>query len=360
MKVCIAGKNRIAVEVTDYLLHQSGIIKSDELMVVCNRTESGADGWQPSLRAYAQKNGILEVQLEELYQEKDLIFLSLEYDRIIRPNRFLTKHLYNIHFSLLPKYKGMYTAVMPILHHEKESGVSFHRIDSGIDCGPIWKQIVIPIKEYDTAYTLYMKCMGAGIQLAAQAVKLLLTEPEQMQFYKQDAEEASYYGKDSFDFRNKEINLKQTAVCVRDQVRALHFRAYQMPELFGVPVIDTKVLSFACKEKAGTILTRNRSFALAMTIDRAVTIFYDRFEELMEAISSGDFSTVREICTVKAHIYEQNAKGETPLLRALRCGRYEIAEFLIGMGADVLQRDEIEDNVWERLLTEKRSQLWEN
>ena len=59
-------------------------------------------------------------------------FLSLEFDQIIRPQKFADARLYNIHFSLYHIIGEMYTAVLPILYGETRSGVTLHRIDRGL------------------------------------------------------------------------------------------------------------------------------------------------------------------------------------------------------------------------------------
>ena len=127
MFVCVAGKNDISVEILEYLVERQE--DRYEIGVVCNKNETGKDSWQKSLRYHAKKMGIREYALQEIYNMQQVLFLSLEFDQIIRPQKFADARLYNIHFSLLPHYRGMYTAVLPILYGETRSGVTLHRID---------------------------------------------------------------------------------------------------------------------------------------------------------------------------------------------------------------------------------------
>ena len=106
MKICIAGKNNIAVSVCSYLLKKYPDIP---ILVVKNRTDNGTDSFQRSFWKFANDNNLPMKELEDVYSIPDLIFLSLEFDRIIYPERFSSSKLFNIHFSLLPAYKGMYT-----------------------------------------------------------------------------------------------------------------------------------------------------------------------------------------------------------------------------------------------------------
>ena len=86
MFVCVAGKNDISVEILEYLVE----CQEDryEIGVVCNKNETGKDSWQKSLRYHAKKMGIREYALQEIYNMQQVLFLSLEFDQIIRPQKF--------------------------------------------------------------------------------------------------------------------------------------------------------------------------------------------------------------------------------------------------------------------------------
>ena len=81
------------------------------------------------------------ISLNQAYRIPNLIFISIHYDKIIKIENFKTKNLYNFHFSLLPKYKGMHTGAHPIINGENYSGVTLHKIDNGIDTGDVIDQI---------------------------------------------------------------------------------------------------------------------------------------------------------------------------------------------------------------------------
>ena len=94
MKICIAGKNNIAVSVCSYLLKKYPDIP---ILVVKNRTDNGTDSFQRSFWKFANDNNLPMKELEDVYSIPDLIFLSLEFDRIIYPERFSSSKLYS-HF----------------------------------------------------------------------------------------------------------------------------------------------------------------------------------------------------------------------------------------------------------------------
>ena len=167
--IAIAGKNNIAVDVLLYCIENI----DGRIVCICNKDDIGINSWQKSLRWFANKNRIPVLDLQEIYEEKDLVFISLEYDRIINPELFLDARLYNVHFSLLPQYKGAYTSIWPLLNGEKKTGVSLHKIEKGIDTGDIIKQKIIEIEEKDCALDIYNKYIKYGTELACEFIDAL-------------------------------------------------------------------------------------------------------------------------------------------------------------------------------------------
>lgn len=274
VKLCIAGKNDIAVDVLEYALMQN-IYQNDEVVVICNKTETGVNDWQKSLRYYSQKWGIKEISLEDAYTLSDIIFLSLEFDRIVKPHKFMTKHLYNIHFSALPKYKGMYTSALPILNHEKETGVTFHKIDNGIDTGDIVDQIIFPIEFNDTARDLYLKYIKHGTQLAISELKRIKELGKNLPAIKQDGKESTYYSRKAINYSNPIIiNLNDTALGVHDQIRAFSFREYQMPKVFDKTIVGSEITEIRSIKKAGSLILSKDNYMLVATIDFDIKLYY--------------------------------------------------------------------------------------
>ena len=120
-KVCLAGKNEIAVYGLNLL---TKFVNKEDICVIGWASDDGIDTWQPSLVKAAITNNITITTLEECYGIDGLIFLSLEFEALLVPDKFVNAKLYNIHFSNLPAYKGMYTSAMPLLNDEKVGGVT--------------------------------------------------------------------------------------------------------------------------------------------------------------------------------------------------------------------------------------------
>lgn len=330
--VIIAGKNDIAVEMMNYILDTYA--EQIAVAVVCNRTETGQDSWQKSLRLEAQRRNIPEYQLEDTYTLTNAVFLSLEYDRIIDPEKFCSKELYNIHFSLLPYYRGMYTSALPILNGEEYSGVTLHRVDKGIDTGDIIAQRKFRLNEAETARSLYLKYTSHALILLKEYIRSLLFYPNEVVSEAQNPAVASYYSKTTIDYKNLAIDLNQTANFIARQIRAFSFREYQMPEIFGREIIGSMITTHRSENKPGKLVLESDIGFIISTIDYDLIVYYDRLEELMQACCDGNLEKVKEICFVREHVNAVDKYGRTPLSVARENGQHEVEKYLLCYGAD--------------------------
>ena len=336
--LCIAGKNNIAVDVLEYVL-KNNIYSKEEIVVVCNCTETGKNGWQKSLRYFAKLWDIREVTLEAVYAMEDICFLSLEFDRIIRPELFHTSNLYNIHFSKLPKYKGCYTAIMPILHGEVESGVTFHRMNSGIDTGEIIEQIIFPIDHNDTARDLYYKCLYHGTKLVIAQLRKLKENNGKLFGALQCAGYASYFAKDAINFKQLSINVKKTAVEISNQLRAFSFREYQLPVLNGKNVAGVEITDVPSVEKPGNIVWQDAWRGVMATIDYDIVVYWDAYEYVMKLVANGDTEKLFQVPKLSFYVNQGGQNGWTPLIIAAYHGFYDAFMLLVANGANLQQRN---------------------
>lgn len=237
MKLCIAGKNQIAVDV----LEAAAALPDVTLLCLPTAADKGDEAWQPSLFSTAQRLNVPVVSLEQLYEQTDLLFLSVEYDRIIRPDRFApSTRLFNLHFSLLPKYRGCNTAIWPILNGETEHGVTLHVIDPGVDTGDIIAQRSFPMEE-KTARDLYFACMSVGYELCRDYLPRLLAGDYVAT--PQDLDSGSTYKRRDLDFSKKVIDFDQMTVDVLRHIRAFTFPEYQLPVVEGLSIIGAHAVS---------------------------------------------------------------------------------------------------------------------
>ena len=251
--VTICGKNRIGASGLAYAVHVvAARWPETSLVAIPGPDDPLVDSWQPSMRQAAMRLQVPIVEMDSLYEIPDLVLISLEYSKIVRVAKFASKRLYNIHFSALPAYRGMYTSIWPILNGERQSGVTLHLMDAGADTGPLVAQRVFDLPHYWTSRQLYESYLNEGLELFRNNFESLVTGEPTLTV--QDESKASYYFKNSFDFRKREIDLTGSAQVVNRFVRALAFPEYQLPTLNGRRVRNCRILPVTTQRSPGEVL----------------------------------------------------------------------------------------------------------
>lgn len=330
-KICIAGKNNIAVDIAQFVNNK---YHDYDLLILVNGTDKGHDGWQKSLKKFAINNKIPIVSLADIYPLEDLIFLSLEFDKIINTKKFNTKYLYNLHFSNLPKYKGMYTSVWPLLNGENTGGVTLHEINNGIDTGLIIDQYKFTINENDTSRDLYFKYLKYGTNIVKTNLSSLLVD-NKVNKSKQSAYSSSYFSKSSIDFKNIKIDLRKTAYEIKNQLRAFTFREYQLPKVYKNYIFGSKITDDASICKPGMLLGDNDISILISTVDYDLILFKDNLDYFFKACKYGDIATIKMSFSNTNNLNMQNNLGWTKLIVAIYNNQKEAVKLLLEKGADI-------------------------
>jgi methionyl-tRNA formyltransferase len=123
----------------------------------------------------------------------DLIF-SFYYRNMIREEILNIPRLgaFNMHGSLLPRYRGRVPINWAVLHGEKETGVTLHYMVKRADAGDIVDQETVPIGPDDTAQDVFRKAVKAARLVLERRIDDLTkgTAPRR----KQDESRATYFG----------------------------------------------------------------------------------------------------------------------------------------------------------------------
>jgi len=247
--IAICGSGQCAVSSLSLCYHIINILQLGIPIVVCpNRSDSGYDDWNSSLINIANKLKIERRDVSLLESEERLLLISIHYDTILKINNFKSNRLFNLHFSNLPKYRGLYTAILPILYGESQAGVTFHKLEDGIDTGDIISQRIFDLPENITAKELYIQYEKQAFLLFQETFYKLLTENYKLT--PQDNSQASYFSKKSLDLKNLEIDLQWSALAIQRFVRAFHFPEYQLSKLNGRSIWACDILSLEAKVPA--------------------------------------------------------------------------------------------------------------
>lgn len=179
------------------------------------------------VKEVAIKNGIPVFQptkITEDYQpilkiQPDLI-ITCAYGQII-PKKILdcpTIGCFNVHASLLPKYRGGAPIHKAILDGETETGITIMYMDIGMDTGDIVEQASIEIKEADNVGTLHDKLSKLGAELLKETLPSLLNKTNKRK--KQEEKKVTY----AYNIKREEerLDFSKKGKELMNQIRGLN------------------------------------------------------------------------------------------------------------------------------------------
>ncbi len=100
---------------------------------------------------------------------------------------------FNLHGSLLPRYRGRAPVNWVLVNGETETGVTLHKMVKRADAGPVFAQQRISISATDSALTLHGKLREAAIALLSDALPSLARD--QLSGTPQDESLATCFGR---------------------------------------------------------------------------------------------------------------------------------------------------------------------
>lgn len=147
---------------------------------------AGIELWQPT----SLKDPALHIQLAAY--EADLMIVAAY--GLLLPAAVLKlpkAGCWNIHASLLPRWRGAAPIQRALLAGDGETGITIMQMDVGLDTGAMLLREALPILSTDTSEALHDKLMNLGAKLILEAVDNL----ENLSPVPQDNAQASYAAK---------------------------------------------------------------------------------------------------------------------------------------------------------------------
>ncbi|MDB5033658.1 MAG: hypothetical protein JWQ98_899 [Chlorobi bacterium] len=221
----------------------------------------------PSLERFASGHDIPILRDPAALHGEDITFISVEFDRLIHPARFGgASRFFNIHFSMLPAYRGTMTSFWPIILRERTTGVTLHRIDEGIDTGDIIAQRSFAIGGEDSCRDLYFRYHDAASVLLREHLASVIDGSFGAR--PQGEAGASSFPRFLYPFFPKEFRSRQLRLMERGDVhnilRALIFREYQLPLVDGERIARIALADFPERNR---IIPTNGGELYALAID---------------------------------------------------------------------------------------------
>lgn len=199
IRAVVFGYHNIGCECLKTLL-KNGV---DVALVVTHKDDPRENIWFRSVAELAGKKGIPVVTPESpntagfianLRKIRPDIIFSFYYRYMISPEILSIPPLgaFNVHGSLLPAYRGRCPVNWVLVHGEKRTGVTIHRMTEKPDRGNIVVQKAVPIKPNDTARTLFNRITKAAVPALERFLEL--ARQGRLEGKPQDQAKASYFG----------------------------------------------------------------------------------------------------------------------------------------------------------------------
>ena len=129
------------------------------------------------------------------------------------------KGCYNIHASLLPRWRGAAPIHRSLLAGDSETGVTMMEVVPALDAGNMISKSVVPINDNDTTQTLHDKLSQQGADLMLQAMRDLIANGK-LPSEPQDESLVTYAHK--LEKAEAAIDWQKSAVEISRQVRAFN------------------------------------------------------------------------------------------------------------------------------------------
>jgi methionyl-tRNA formyltransferase len=197
-------------------------------LVVTHEDNAAENIWFGSVAGVCREHGIPCItptdpkspQLLAQVQAAQPDFIFSFYYRHMLPVEVLAtarRGAYNMHGSLLPKYRGRVPINWAVLHGETETGATLHEMTVKPDAGSIVAQTAVPILPDDTAHEVFGKVVVAAEMTLWNALPAMLAGRTPQ--LPNDLSKGSYFsGRKPEDGR---IDWRRTAREVHNLVRAV-------------------------------------------------------------------------------------------------------------------------------------------
>lgn len=283
MRVVYLGTPDFAVKPLERLLEVSGV----EIVAVITNEDKPVGRKQiltpPPVKVFAESNGLKVIQYKSIKKEgvEDLknlapdLMITCAFGQILSEEILqIPKHgTFNIHASILPKYRGPAPVQYAILNGEKTTGVTIMRTDIGIDTGDIISVETLDILENETSGELLDRLSAVGANAIERVVQNLMNG--EISFTPQDHDRATLTK--MLNKNNAELDFSKTSAEVVNKIRAYNpspiaYTTYNgtIIKIYSAKVVShtgdcgevlacDKKLIIACKTGAIEVLTLQKA-----------------------------------------------------------------------------------------------------
>jgi len=183
----------------------------------------------------------------------------------------MPKHgTYNLHGSLLPKYRGAAPIHWAVINGEKETGVTSFKLQHKIDTGDLLFQEKITIEKTDTTGIVYAKLKILGAEVVLKSVDAV--SKGEVKLMQQKETLVTHAPK--LNRFNCKINFSKTTLEVYNQIRGLNPFPLAWTHLVHkeVKIISANPLNLKYPYYPGSIVSDEKTFLHYCTADGCIEV----------------------------------------------------------------------------------------
>ena len=220
MKIIFAGTPEITIETLKSIQESNHEIA----LILTNEDKPSGRGkklTKPPVKIFAEVNNIEFKQpamlkdnllIDFLKTKEADLFVVFAYGHLIPEEilKIFKKGALNIHTSLLPKLRGAAPIQRAIINGDKLTGLTFMKMDKGLDTGPIYRQDHIEIDHDETSDSLEKKMSKVSSSKIVEVIDLIAEN--KLKLISQNNESATYAPKISREETKINWSMKATAI----------------------------------------------------------------------------------------------------------------------------------------------------
>lgn len=136
-------------------------------------------GTSPSpVKAAATRLGVpVSHVVDDVVDARAELGVVVAFGRLVRPHVLAELDFVNLHFSLLPRWRGAAPVERALLAGDRVTGVCLMQLDEGLDTGGVYECVEVPIGATTTAAELREELVTAGTALLVEQLARGLGEP---------------------------------------------------------------------------------------------------------------------------------------------------------------------------------------
>lgn len=138
-----------------------------------------ADPTPSPVKAAALNLGIpVSSEVDDVLDADADLGVVVAFGQIIKPHVLDQLAMVNIHFSLLPRWRGAAPVERAILAGDQTTGVCLMEVAEGLDTGRVYRRVEVPIAPEATAATLRADLVEAAVPMLVSALRDGLGTPD--------------------------------------------------------------------------------------------------------------------------------------------------------------------------------------